>query len=107
MGVKLMQYTFRNEIFKEGNRYFIKVPFNVWEECGQKGLIPVEVSIGSTHFECRLVPKGNGIYYIPILKKLVSQIMDEAAEGTFQIIDGLTRINHDSPYSKAASNTKN
>ena len=26
--------------------------------------------------------------------------MDEAAEGTFQIIDGLTRINHDSPYSK-------
>ena len=95
-----MQYTFRNEIFKEGNRYFIKVPFNVWEECGQKGLIPVEVSIGSTHFECRLVPKGNGIYYIPILKKLVSRIMDEAAEGTFQIIDGLTRINHDSPYSK-------
>ena len=98
-----MRYTFKNEIFKEGNRYFVKVPFNVWEECGQKGLIPVEVSIGSTHFECRLVPKGNGVYYIPILKKLVSQIMDEAAEGTFQIIDGLimtVRIQSSIQYEK-------
>ncbi len=95
-----MGYTFKNEMFKEGNRYFIKVPFNVWEECGQKGLIPVKVSIGSIHFECRLVPKGSGIYYIPILKKLISQIMAEDSDGFFEIIDGLTRINHDSPYSK-------
>ena len=31
-----MTYTFEEKIFKQGNRYFVKIPFNVWEECGQK-----------------------------------------------------------------------
>lgn len=37
-----MTYKFPERIFKQGNRYFIKIPFNVWEECGQKGLVPVQ-----------------------------------------------------------------
>lgn len=96
-----MVYTFSEKMFKQGNRYFIKIPFNVWEECNQKGLIPVKVSIKDCTFECKLVPKGKGIYYIPITKNSVKQL-HEAVELTisFQIIQGLTRINHDSPYSK-------
>lgn len=65
-----MAYTFEETIFRSGNQYFIKIPFNVWEECNQKGLIPVKVSIEGCTFECRLIPKGEGIYYIPIKKIL-------------------------------------
>ena len=95
-----MTYTFEEKIFKQGNRYFVKIPFNVWEECGQKGLVPVQVSIKNCTFECRLIPKGEGIYYIPITKKNVNQInCDDEINISFQIKNGLTRINHDSPYS--------
>lgn len=96
-----MTYTFEEKIFKSGNRYFIKIPFNVWEECDQKGLIPVKAFIEGCTFECRLIPKGEGIYYIPIKKNIVNQInCDDEISISFQIISGLTRINHDSPYSK-------
>lgn len=94
-----MACTFVEKIFKQGNRYFIKIPFNVWEEFGQKGMIPVKVSIEDYAFECRLIPKGEGIYYIPVTKKLVNQIKDVVSV-SFEVINGLTRINHDSPYSK-------
>ena len=96
-----MTYKFPERIFKQGNRYFIKIPFNVWEECGQRGSVPVRVSIKDCIFECRLVPKGEGIYYIPITKNIVNQInCDDEINISFEIINGLTRINHDSPYSK-------
>lgn len=96
-----MTHTFTEKLFKQGNRYFIKIPFNIWEECGQKGLVPVKVSIEGFTFECRLVPKGEGTYYIPITKNVVNQIegVDEIRI-SFEVISGLTRINHDSPYSK-------
>lgn len=96
-----MTYKFPERIFKQGNRYFIRIPFNVWEECGQKGSVPVRVSIKDCIFECRLVPKGEGIYYIPITKNIVNQIhCDDEINISFEIINALTRINHDSPYSK-------
>lgn len=46
-----MTYTFAERVFKQGTRHFIKIPFNVWDECGQKGLIPVKVSIENHTFE--------------------------------------------------------
>lgn len=96
-----MIYTFDEKICKQGNRYYIKIPFNVWHECKQKGLIPVKVSIKDCTFECRLIAKGNGMYYIPVTKNTVKQIhSDDEITISFQIIDGLTRINHDSPYSR-------
>lgn len=96
-----MTFTFTEKLLKQGNRFFIKIPFNVWDECGQKGLVPVKVSIEGYTFECRLVPKGEGIYYIPISKNIVNQInSDDEINISFQVIKGLTRINHDSPYSK-------
>lgn len=96
-----MTFAFEEKLFKQGNRYFIKIPFQVWDVCGQKGLVPVKVSIEGCTFECRLVPKGKGIYYIPISKNIVNQIhYDDEINVSFQIINGLTRINHDSPYSK-------
>lgn len=96
-----MTYSSVEKLFKEGNRYFIQIPFNVWEECGKKGLIPVKVFIQDCIFECRLVPKGEGVYYIPVTQNIINK-MDSTAEMniSFEVINHLTRINHGNPYTK-------
>lgn len=95
-----MEYKFNGEIFKEGQRNFISIPFNVWEECGQKGNIPVRVTIENFTFECKLVPKGNGLYYIPVSKTVLEKFsVNKQLEVSFQLISGLSRINNNSPYS--------
>jgi hypothetical protein len=96
-----MQHSFKSKLFKDGNRTFIKIPFNVWDKCGQKGLIPIKVSVDTIFFECKLIPKGNGIYYIPVPKAIMGKIPDQQnLDISFEVISGLSRINHDSPYSK-------
>jgi hypothetical protein len=96
-----MKYRFRGDLLKEGTRTFISIPFNVWEVLGQKGLIPVKVTINKFSFECKLVPKGNGNYYIPIVKDVLKTInLDEEIDISFEVISHLTRINNNSPYSK-------
>lgn len=95
-----MNYKFKGEIFKEGTKSFIKIPFNVWEVCDKKGNIPVKVTICNYTFECKLIPKGNGNYYIPITKSNLQNIeIDMELDITFEIIDALSRINKNSPYS--------
>lgn len=95
-----MKYDFRGELIKEGSRIFISIPFNVWEAIGQKGLIPVKVWIEDITFECKLVPKGNGNYYIPVKKALLKNLNSETELNIyFKVIKGLTRINNNSPYS--------
>lgn len=95
-----MTYRFRAAIDTEGGRAFIKIPFNVREETGKKGNIPCRVSILGLSFECKLIPKGNGKYFIPITKKTLSALEPEEYEIEMEPIETLSRINHDSPYSK-------
>ena len=96
-----MIYKFIGSIYTEGVRAFIKVPFNVWEETGVKGNIPCRVSILDFSFECKLIPKGNGNYLIPITKKILSSLdVEEECEIGMEPIETLSRINRDSPYSK-------
>ena len=52
-------------------------------------------------FECRLIPKGNGKYLIPITKKTLSRLAPaEEYEMEIQPLEALSGINHDSPYSR-------
>ena len=96
-----MIYKFSAFIYTEGGRAFIKIPFNVWEETGLKGNIPCRVSILDLSFECKLIPKGSGKYRIPITKKMLSALEPEKEyEIGMEPIEMLSRINHDSPYSK-------
>ena len=96
-----MIYGFRADICTEGGRAFIRIPFNVWEETDLRGNIPCRVSVRGLRFECKLIPKGNGNYFIPVAKKTLSAL---GAEDEYEIemepIETLSRINHDSPYSK-------
>ncbi len=96
-----MQYQFIGALHKEGNRTFVPIPFNVWEETGRKGNIPCRVRIQKQSFECKLLPKGNGNYWIPIAKRLLNVLdTQEKYEIILEPIERLTRINHNSPYSK-------
>lgn len=65
-----MNFSFKEKVFKEGNRYFIRIPFNLWVETGKKGLIPIKATIMEASFQCKLISKGGGLYYIPVPKKL-------------------------------------
>ena len=69
-----MTYRFNAVIYTEGSRAFIRIPLNVWEETGIKGNIPCRVSILGLSFECKLIPKGNGNYVIPVMKKTLSAL---------------------------------
>lgn len=96
-----MQYSFKSSYHKAGNRIFIKIPFNVWNTCGKKGLIPVKVVIEGIAFECKLIPKGNGEYLIPVSKEVFKKLnTSDVFDVQFTLIDQLTRINNNSPYSK-------
>lgn len=94
-------YTFKSVYYKEGTRVFIKIPFNVWETCAKRGNIPVKVEIDDIPFECKLIPKGNGEYVIPVNKD-VQKKLDSRSEHNvqFTFMNQLTRINNNSPYSK-------
>lgn len=94
-----MTYTFEGMKKAEGNRFFVEIPFNVREVTGLKGNIPVKVAVDVFVFECKLTPKGNGIYYIPV-KKAIAEKLNETFEVSFEVIESLSRINRDSPYSK-------
>ncbi|MGN0775070.1 MAG: DUF1905 domain-containing protein [Candidatus Ventricola sp.] len=92
---------FRAPAYAEGGRTYIRIPFNVWEETGKKGNIPCRVSILGLTLECKLIPKGNGNYLIPITKKTLSALEPaEEYEIDMEPIEALSRINHDSPYSR-------
>lgn len=93
--------TFNETIYMEGSRAFIRIPFNVWEETGLKGNIPCRVTIEPQTFECKLIPRGNGSYLIPVPKKIMSSLApEETYEIAMEPIGALSRINHDSPYSR-------
>lgn len=95
-----MEYKFIGEVFEEGKRLFIKIPFNVWEECEKKGNIPAKVVINDFNYECKLVPKGNGTYYIPVTKTDFKKIGGSSdLKVSFEFISELSRINKNSPYS--------
>lgn len=95
-----MKYSFITDLLEDGNRLFIEIPFNVWEVCEKKGMIAVEVEIQKVKFECKLVPKGNGRYYIPIKKVLIDKIdCSKELKVRFKLVDGLSRITTNSPYS--------
>ena len=85
-----MQYQFCSALHREGNRTFIPIPFNVWEETGLKGNIPCRVCIQNQCFECKLIPKGNGTYWIPIAKRMLTVLgTQEEYEIILELIENL------------------
>jgi hypothetical protein len=98
-GKEIMEFQFISSCQKDGNKTFVSIPFNMWDTCCKKGLIPAKAVINDTTFECKLIPKGNGKYVLPINKAVYSKLSSEF-EVRIIILEQLTRINNNSPYSK-------
>lgn len=62
-----------NESHKPGGISYIKIPFNCWEVFQKKGRIKVRGKINNSVFRSNLIPKGKGIYILPINKALRSE----------------------------------
>lgn len=60
--------------YNERSRAFIELPFNVWDLFNKKGSIRVHGSINDLEYECALVPRGNGVYLLPINKKTIEKL---------------------------------
>ncbi|MDO5574628.1 MAG: DUF1905 domain-containing protein [bacterium] len=96
-----MIYKFNASIYVQSNRAFVDIPFNMWDKTGLKGNIPSKVSILDHSFECKLIPKGSGKYLIPVPKKIHMLLAaQEEYEMSLEPIEMLSRINHNSPYSR-------
>lgn len=96
-----MKYQFYASINVQSGRAFADIPFNVWDKTGLNGNIPSRVSILGNSFECKLVPKGSGKYLIPVPKEICLRLKaKEEYEISMEPIEMLSRINHDSPYSR-------
>ncbi len=92
-------FSFIAEPVETGNKIYLPIPFNIWERCFRKGLIPAHVIVEGIAFECRLLPKGHGNYLIPITKSLINQIGKAGKwEVQFEFIPKLNRITKGSPY---------
>lgn len=59
--------------YNENNRVFIELPFNIWTIFNKKGAVRVKGSINSIAYECSLIPRGNGVYLLPINKKIIEK----------------------------------
>lgn len=96
-----MNYSFKSGYYKESNRIFIKIPFNVWDTCGKKGNIPVKAVIDDITFECKLIPKGNGEYILPVNIDIFNKLSSSSEfDVKFNILEQLTRINNNSLYDR-------
>lgn len=59
--------------YTNSSRTFIELPFNVWDLFNKKGAIRVKGSINGLPYECALIPRGKGIYLLPISKKIIEK----------------------------------
>ena len=93
-------------IVKANEKFYIDIPFNVWSITSKKSntqfakVVILSDTINVLDFECRLVSRGEGKFYIPIGPKAYSIIKEyKKLSVEFDLIDELKKINHDSPYS--------
>ena len=53
-------------------KYYIEIPFNVWDTFGNKGRVKVICEINEFSYDTTLIPKGSGHYVLMLTKKMRS-----------------------------------
>ncbi len=93
-------------LVKVNDKIYIDIPFNVWHITNKKSntqfakVVILSDTINVLDFECRLAPRGEGKFYIPIGPKAYAIIKEyKKLSVEFDLIDKLHSINQDSPYS--------
>ncbi len=98
--------SFLCNVIKSNDKYYIDIPFNVWTITSKKDntlyakIVILSDTVNVLDFECRLVARGEGKFYIPIGPKSYSIIKDyKKLSVELDLIEKLKSINTDSPYS--------
>ena len=66
-----MNFIFKGGIVQEDHRYFITIPFNVWEVSVEKSEdVSVEVTVDGLKFETPLISNGRGYFSIPVPEEI-------------------------------------
>ena len=93
-------------LVKVNDKIYIDIPFNVWHITNKKSntqfakIVILSDTINVLDFECRLAPRGEGKFYIPIGPKAYAIIKEyKKLSVEFDLIDKLHSIDQDSPYS--------
>lgn len=100
---------FKAEMIASGSRFFVELPFNVWEKWNQKGQILTKGVLSANkkdeEFQCRIIPKGKGVYYLPITAALLKKL---DFPGEVEVVIEQVNITTNSNYlfSAAMSETK-
>lgn len=95
-----MRYFFNGDIQKMEDGYMIEVPFNVWEVCRQRDIIPAEIILDNRMIRCELRPKEKGHYNIYIgAEELQGTDLTAVHKILLHIPGSLIRMDQNSPYS--------
>lgn len=95
-----MRYFFEAKIEKKEAGYMIKVPFNVWEVCKYRDIIPGKVVLDNSTIECELLPLEKGNYEIHIKDEIALTLEVGIIHKVLLHISGsLIKIDQNSPYS--------
>lgn len=94
-----MKYLFEQKVIIFNNEKVMEIPFNVWEVLENIGDYPVEVTIKDVCFECSLIPKRDGYYYIPLSNAPMDFDTDTVYPVSFIILKEPQKMDENSPYS--------
>lgn len=69
---------FEASIIENENRLFVEIPFNVNDKWQMKGLVGVHGFVyargNKEEFIRKMIPKGKGVYYLPITKSILDKL---------------------------------
>ena len=95
-----MRYFFNGKIEKQDNFFSIRIPFNVWEVCKQRDVIPADLVLDNKIIACELLPEEKGIYKIHLTTDDVAHInTDDTHKLLLHIQGSIIQVNQNSPYS--------
>ncbi len=95
----MMNYVFEQKILNLNEEKVMEIPFNVWEVQENIGDYPIEATVNGVSFQCSLLPKKDGYYYLP-LKNAETTLEEEVLYPvSFTILTEPQKISENSPYS--------
>ena len=97
--ITYMRYFFNGRIEKQDDIFSIRIPFNVWEVCKQRDVIPADLVLDNKIIACELLPEEKGIYKIHLTADDVAHInINDTHKLLLHIQGSIIQVNQNSPY---------
>ena len=95
-----MRYFFDGKIEKQGDKYCVEIPFNIWEVCKQKEVIEADLLMDNKIINCDLIPVEKGNYVIHLSDEDVAHTdVSKVHKLLLHVSGSLIKVDQNSPYS--------